>query len=47
MSLNLGIGSFIVKKIVEAHSGIISASSTAVAGTTFVVSLACHHSEGG
>ena len=39
---HLGIGSFIVKKIVEAHSGTISASSTAVAGTTVVVSLPCH-----
>ena len=44
---HLGIGSFIVKKIVEAHSGTISASSTANAGTTFVVSLPCHQSEGG
>jgi len=44
---HLGIGSFIVKKIVEAHSGTISASSTAVSGTTFVVSLPCHQSEGG
>jgi signal transduction histidine kinase len=39
---HLGIGSFIVKKIVEAHSGTISASSTAGAGTTVVVSLPCH-----
>ncbi len=39
---HLGIGSFIVKKIVEAHSGTISASSTANAGTTVVVSLPCH-----
>lgn len=39
---HLGIGLFIVKKIVEAHSGTISASSTAVAGTTFVVSLPRH-----
>jgi len=44
---HLGIGSFIIKKLVEAHSGTISASSTAVAGTTFVVSLPCHQSEGG
>jgi signal transduction histidine kinase len=41
---HLGIGLFIVKKIVEAHSGTISASSTAVAGTTVVVSLPCHES---
>jgi len=39
---HLGIGLFIVKKIVEAHSGTISASSTGVAGTTVVVSLPCH-----
>ena len=39
---HLGIGLIIVKKIVEAHSGTISASSTAVTGTTFVVSLPCH-----
>ena len=44
---HLGIGLFIVKKIVEAHSGTISASSTAVAGTTFVVSLPCHENEVG
>jgi signal transduction histidine kinase len=44
---HLGIGLFIVKKIVEAHSGTISASSTAVAGTTFVVSLPCHENEEG
>jgi signal transduction histidine kinase len=36
---HLGIGLFIVKKIVEAHSGSISVTSTAKAGTTFVVSL--------
>ncbi len=44
---HLGIGLFIVKKIVEAHSGMISVSSTAAAGTTFVVSLPCHESEVG
>ena len=44
---HLGIGLFIVKKIVEAHSGMISVSSTATAGTTFVVSLPCHESEVG
>jgi signal transduction histidine kinase len=44
---HLGIGLVIVKKIVEAHSGTISASSTAVAGTTFVVSLPCNESEVG
>ncbi len=42
---HLGIGLFIVKKIVEAHSGTITVSSTAVIGTTFVVSLPCHESE--
>jgi signal transduction histidine kinase len=36
---HLGIGLFIVKKIVEAHSGSISVTSTAESGTTFVVSL--------
>jgi signal transduction histidine kinase len=44
---HLGIGLFIVKKIVEAHYGTISVSSTAVAGTTFVVSLPCHENEVG
>jgi signal transduction histidine kinase len=44
---HLGIGLIIVKKIVEAHSGTISASSTAVAGTTFVVSLPRHENEVG
>jgi len=44
---HLGIGLFIVKKIVEAHSGMISVSSTAAAGTTFVVSLPCHESKVG
>jgi signal transduction histidine kinase len=38
---HLGIGLFIVKKIVEAHSGKISVSSNATAGTAFVVSLPC------
>jgi signal transduction histidine kinase len=42
---HLGIGLFIVKKIVEAHSGMISVSSTATAGTTFVVSLPCYESK--
>jgi signal transduction histidine kinase len=36
---HLGIGLFIVKKIVEAHSGTINVSSTAESGTMFVVSL--------
>jgi hypothetical protein len=36
---HLGIGLFVVKKIIEAHSGTISVSSTAVAGTTFVANL--------
>ena len=36
---HLGIGLFIVKKIVEAHSGTVSVSSTAIGGTTFVASL--------
>ena len=44
---HLGVGLFIVKKIVEAHSGMISVSSTAAAGTTFVVSLPCHESKVG
>ena len=39
---HLGIGLFIVKKIVEAHSGTIRVSSSKEAGTTFVVSLPCH-----
>jgi signal transduction histidine kinase len=40
---HLGIGLFIVKKIVEAHSGTISVSSAAESGTTFVVSLPLSH----
>jgi signal transduction histidine kinase len=36
---HLGIGLFVVKKIIEAHSGTISVSSTAAAGTTFVANL--------
>jgi signal transduction histidine kinase len=40
---HLGIGLFIVKKIVEAHSGTISVTSTAEAGTTFIVSLPLSH----
>ena len=35
----LGIGLFVVKKIVVAHSGTIILNSTEEAGTTFVVSL--------
>lgn len=38
---HLGIGLFVVKKIIEAHSGTITVSSTAAAGTTFVASLPC------
>ena len=38
---HLGIGLFIVKKIVEAHSGTISVTSTPESGTTFLVSLPC------
>jgi signal transduction histidine kinase len=40
---HLGIGLFVVKKIVEAHSGTISVISTAEAGTTFSVSLPLSH----
>jgi signal transduction histidine kinase len=40
---HLGIGLFIVKKIVEAHSGTISVTSTTEAGTTFIVSLPLSH----
>jgi signal transduction histidine kinase len=40
---HLGIGLFIVKKIVEAHSGTIRVNSTAEAGTTFIVSLPLSH----
>jgi signal transduction histidine kinase len=36
---HLGLGLFVVKKIVEAHSGTINMTSTAEAGTTFIVSL--------
>ena len=36
---HLGIGLFVVKKIIEAHSGTITVSSTAAGGTTFVASL--------
>jgi signal transduction histidine kinase len=36
---HLGIGLFVVKKIIEAHSGRISVRSTAAAGTTFVANL--------
>jgi signal transduction histidine kinase len=38
---HLGIGLFIVKKIVEAHSGTISVTSTPEAGTAFVIRLPC------
>ena len=38
---HLGIGLFVVKKIIEAHSGTITVSSTAAAGTTFVATLPC------
>jgi signal transduction histidine kinase len=36
---HLGIGLFIVKKIVEAHSGVITVTSSEESGTTFVISL--------
>lgn len=39
---HLGIGLFIVKKIVEALSGTIRVTSSKESGTTFVVSLPCH-----
>ena len=42
-SSHLGLGLFIVKKIVEAHSGTVSVTSTPEIGTTFVVSLPLSH----
>jgi signal transduction histidine kinase len=36
---HLGIGLFVVKKIIEAHSGTITVKSSAAAGTTFVATL--------
>jgi signal transduction histidine kinase len=36
---HLGIGLFIVRKVVEAHSGSLTVTSTSEAGTTFVVRL--------
>ena len=36
---HLGIGLFVVRKIVEAHSGTINVTSTAGAGTTLIISL--------
>ena len=36
---HLGIGLFVVKKIIEAHSGTISVSSTVADGTTFLANL--------
>jgi signal transduction histidine kinase len=36
---HLGIGLFVVKKIIEAHSGTITVSSTAAAGTTVAASV--------
>ena len=38
---HLGIGLFIVKKIVEAHSGTISVTSAPESGTAFVIRLPC------
>lgn len=38
-SFNLGLGLFIVRKIVMAHAGDITVVSTAEAGTTFIVTL--------
>jgi K+-sensing histidine kinase KdpD len=40
---HLGVGLFVVKKIVEAHSGTINVTSTAQAGTTFNVRLPVSH----
>ena len=40
---HLGIGLFVVKKIIEAHSGTITVSSTAASGTTFVATLPCQN----
>jgi signal transduction histidine kinase len=40
---HLGVGLFVVKKIVEAHSGTINVTSTSEAGTTFNVSLPLSH----
>jgi K+-sensing histidine kinase KdpD len=38
-SNHLGIGLFVVQKIVEAHSGTIRVTSSEDSGTTFVISL--------
>ena len=38
-STNLGLGLFIAREIVQAHGGLIEASSTAERGTTFAVKL--------
>jgi signal transduction histidine kinase len=42
---HLGIGLYITGKIVEAHAGKISVTSTAQEGTTFEVRLPCAGTE--
>ena len=42
VNTHLGLGLFIARKIVEAHAGKISVTSTPESGTTFVVRLPDH-----